>query len=133
MREWHFFNEYTFLLYLAAQGSIDEKLDQLRGWRDQFKEEQDYDLIVSLTGDDPITNPYAPQFRRVERYMLLRLCSKPSSLPIQRLARGRSNGAGESANKVDADQVLARVESHPLASTFVIPLTDVAPILAAAF
>jgi len=128
MREHHFFNEYSFLLFRAARGSDEAKLDQLRRWREKFKEHQDYDLISSLTGEDPVPNPYAPQFRRVERYILLRLCSKPTALPIQRLARVGSSGVSDSMARIDADQVLARVETHALASTFVIPLLDVSTL-----
>lgn len=124
VREWHFFNEYSLLIYLASHGSDEQKADQLRRWREQFKEAQDYELIVSLTGEDVIPNPFAPQFRRMERYILLRLCSKPSALPIQKLARLSPRGLNHRTAKVDADLILARIETPPLAQTYAIPIAD---------
>ncbi len=75
-------------------------------------------------------NMFFPQFRRVERYVLLRLCSKPHAVPIQRVAvwgePASSTGLRYNPDaRIDADVILERIENHPLAGGFVKTLAPI--------
>jgi hypothetical protein len=121
---WHFSNIYPLTLYVAAKGESNEKLEQLTEWAREYPKHNDSKRLAALSSGEPIENVFSPQFRRVERYMLLRLCSEPVSVPIQRVAcwgenATRSGLRQEPHVNVDADVILARIEGHPLSGEFV--------------
>jgi hypothetical protein len=121
---WHFSNIYPLTLYVASKGDANQKIAQLTEWAREYPKHNDSKRLASLSSGERIENMFSPQFRRVERYILLRLCSEPGAIPIQRLAcwgeDATSSGLRpETPVSVDADLILERIERHPLSGEFV--------------
>lgn len=124
LEKWHFFNDYPLSLFIAADGDPSYKLLRLSEWAQQYPDGNDTKLLASLSSGEPIENPFAAQFRRVERYVLLRLCSRPQQVPIQRVASW-GEPASEAGMRhypdahVDANVILERMENHPLSGELI--------------
>lgn len=114
----HFFNDCGLLLFAAADGDSGKKKRQLQTWQRTFDPEAShFDKIGSLLSGEWIGNPFAPHFRRAERYALLRLCIRQKLVPPQLIGVKRHGGAA-ALPEIDAALILSRVESHPLAGEF---------------
>ncbi len=93
-------------------------------WASSYPDGNDTDLFASLLSGEPMENMFFPQFRRVERYVLLRLFSRPHAIPVHRIAlltEPASTGGlrYDPDARFDADVILNRLESHPLGGGFV--------------
>lgn len=114
----HFFNHFALLLFAAAAGDPAQKQRQLRLWRKAFDPEADsYNVLEPLLRGEPVENPFAPYFRRAERYVLLRLCGQQESIPPQLIGVDRKPAPAASL-RIDAGRILSRLDSHPLAAEF---------------
>ena len=119
----HFFNVYPLTLYIAAMGDAAYKRNRITSWAEQYAVGNDSKLFASILSGEPMENVFLPQLRRVERYVLLRLCSRPHEVPIQKVAAWGEPASGSGLRqdpdtRIDAD-VLDRIETHPLMDGFV--------------
>ncbi len=124
LENWHFYNVYPLTLYICAIGDSAYKRRRIADWAAEYPDGNDTNVFASLLSGEPMENMFFPQFRRVERYVLLRLCSRPHSVPIQRVAvwgePASSTGLRSNPDaRIDADVILERIENHPLAGGFV--------------
>lgn len=124
LEKWHFFNVYLLTLYIAAIGDAAYKRKRITSWAEQYPDGNDSKLFASILSGEPMENVFLPQLRRVERYVLLRLCSRPHEVPIQRVAAWGEPASGSGLRRdpdtrIDADVILDRIETHPLMDGFV--------------
>lgn len=124
LENWHFYNVYPLTLYLSATGDPAYKRRRISSWAAQYADGNDSRLFASLLSGEPMENMFFPQFRRVERYVLLRLFSRPHAVPIQRVAAWGQPASDTGLRydpdaRIDADVILSRIETHPLAGGFV--------------
>jgi hypothetical protein len=129
LEEWHFFNVYPLSLFVAALGDVSYKVRRLSEWARQYPDGNDSTLFAALLSGKPMENAFAPQFSRVERYVLLRLCSRPQHVPIQRVASWGEPASDAGLRhypdaRVDANVILERIENHPLSGGFIETLEE---------
>lgn len=120
----HFFNVYPLTLFMTAAGDMSYKRSRISGWADEYHDGNDSHVFQAMLSAEPMENVFLPQFQRLERYVLLRLCSRPQEVPIQRVAAWGEPASGTGLRtdpdvRMDADVILERIEDHPLAGGFV--------------